>query len=255
MYVYKKEIIPYPEESRVKVLAFDQGGIYIGVDYNATIKAFEKLGAINAQELYSQTNQTTLIDEFERGNVSTAEFFKYLRQNLHGLRKNVTDSELASAWNAMLVGIIPGILEFICELRKHRYITIVVSNADIIHQAGVIGQMEEAKAMKLFTSEAFDERFISYLFRFNKPSIDIFVEVTKALQKRFPEKNIKPNEILFIDDSKKHIIGRHESEGAINVGWQGLLVPSNLPVERFSQAVVDHLKALSKKQGPIKGKL
>lgn len=46
------QILP-PEKTGIKVLAFDQGGIYIGVDYYKTIGSLEKLGATNANDVYA----------------------------------------------------------------------------------------------------------------------------------------------------------------------------------------------------------
>lgn len=152
------------------------------------------------------------------------------RLNLKGLKADVTSKQLYTAWNAMLTGVIPNVLEFIKELRKLGYITIVVSNADNIYHEGVEQQLDEADVRSLFEKEAFDERFISYQIKFNKPHVQMFHEVMRRLKLKFPSKGISPGEILFIDDSEKHISGRNENEGAIRAGWNGLLVPSNLSV-------------------------
>jgi len=229
----------------IKVLAFDQGGIYIGVDYEATIKAFEQLGATNVQELYTQAHQSDLIDQFERGKVEAKSFYQYLRNTLKNLRVDVSDQELYDAWNAMLTGVIPGVLEFIKELRAQGYITVVVSNADIIHHAGVEQQLEEAGARRLFDAECFDAKYISYQIGYNKPYADIFREVTRKLQAQFPDKNIQPKDILFVDDSEKHLVGRkgRDDEGAAITGWRTMHVPSNLPAEQFKKILAERLEA------------
>lgn len=235
---------------KIKVIAFDQGGIYIGVDYDATIKAFEKLGATNAGALYTQANQSDVIDQFERGKVAPALFYQYLRETLKNLRTDVSDQQLYDAWNAMLTGVIPGVLEYIKELRGQGYITVVVSNADIIHHRGVEQQLDEAGARQLFDVESFDARYISYQIGHNKPYADIFREVTKQLQQQFPQKNIQPKNILFIDDSEKHLSGRkgREDEGAAIVGWQTMHVSSNLPVDQFKKKLMERLKVLGEQK-------
>lgn len=43
--------IPSLKETGLKVIALDQGGIYINVDYDATVQAFKLLGAGNADQL------------------------------------------------------------------------------------------------------------------------------------------------------------------------------------------------------------
>ncbi len=234
--------MPLAKETGIKVLAFDQGGIYIGVDYEATVRSFERLGAINACELYTQANQTPIIDEFEQGKVSEKYFYGYLRETLKGLSSDVTDHQLYEAWNAMLIGVTPGVLEFIRALRTLGYVTIVVSNADSIHHRGVEEQLDEAGARDLFDRDAFDERFISYQIKFNKPYTAFFHEVMRRLNSGFEDKNILPNEVLFIDDSEKHIVGRDENEGAIRAGWHGLLVPSNSSVEILGEHLLTKLQ-------------
>lgn len=236
--------IPAPEETGIKVLAFDQGGIYIGVDYRKTVSAFNKLGAVNAQMLYTQAEQTSIVDDFERGIISSIEFYDYLRKNLEGLQEDADDRDLYLSWNAMLTGVIPGVLEFIKDLRKLGYITIVVSNADEIHQAGVEEQLKEEGSWDLFNQDAFDLHYISYRFGYNKPYIDIFQAVTEDLKKRLSF-DITPEEIMFFDDSNKHIVGRRESEGAIRAGWRGVLVESNLPVKDFARQVQINLQLLT----------
>jgi FMN phosphatase YigB (HAD superfamily) len=236
--------IPKPEETGVKILAFDQGGIYIKVDYDATVRTYEKFGAKNVQNIYSQANQKHIIDLFERGKCPESDFYQYLRKNLQGLRQDISDEQLYAGWNDMLAGVIPGVLEFIKHLRSLGYITIVVSNGDIIHHTGVEKQLAEAGVKNLFDAESFNERYISYKIGFNKPYTVMFKAVEEDLRFKFPEQNISSSEILFIDDSEKHIKGRNPFEGAENAGWQSLFVPSNLPVESFAKALLTKLKEL-----------
>jgi glucose-1-phosphatase len=238
--------IPSPTETGLKILAFDQGGIYIGVDYNATLESFKKLGVKNAETLYTQAEQTPTIDTFERGKCSKDSFYQYLRETLQDLNPNTSNDNLYTAWNAMLTGVIPGILEFIKQLRSLGYITIVVSNADIIHHEGVVKQLTESKVKNLFDNESFAKTYISYQFGFNKPSVAMFNAVAKDLQKNFPKENIQPSEILFIDDSKKHVDGRNNNEGAKNAGWRGLLVKPNQSVANFSKVIIAELAAAKK---------
>ena len=236
------EQFPSSEQTGIKVLAFDQGGIYIGVDYAATVKYFKELGVTNAHDLYTQKKQTPEIDLFEQGKISDAEFYQYLRRNLTGLKPEITDAQLYEGWNAMLTGVIPGVLEFIRELRALGYIVIVVSNADSIHHLGVRDQLREAGVMHLFDTESFDATFISYQIGFNKPSVAIFYEVFRRLQERFGSIKIEPKDILFLDDSEKHIVGRDETEGAVRAGWLGLLVPSNSSVNVLAGYLLSALK-------------
>ena len=62
----------------ISSIIFDLGGVLIDVDYNKTIRAFEKLGIENARELYSQQSQSTLFNEIECGEISPIEFLTEL---------------------------------------------------------------------------------------------------------------------------------------------------------------------------------
>jgi glucose-1-phosphatase len=243
----QKSNIPTPTETGLKVIAFDQGGIYISVDYNATIQAFRALGATNPESIYTQALQTETIDMLERGQCSKQDFCCYLKENLLGLPANISDASLCDAWSAIITGVIPGILEFIKKLRSLGYITIMVSNTNVIHQKTILDYLKAANALDLLNNEAFDKTYTSYQFGLNKPYIDIFNAVIKDLNCIFPQKHIKPSEILFVDDSKKHIIGRNTNEGAENAGWQGLLVESNLSLSAFAESIISALETLKER--------
>lgn len=230
-----------PNSTGLKVLAFDQGGIYISVDYEATIEAFKVLGAKNPDSIYTQERQANIIDMLECGKCSEQNFYRYLRTVLQGLPSSASDDDLCNAWSAIITGVVPGILEFIKELRSLGYLTILVSNTNIIHQKKITDYLVSANALDLFTKEAFDKFYISYQFGMNKPYVDMFNSINTDLQHAFPRLNIQPSEILFIDDSKKHIIGRNINEGAENAGWRGLLVESNQPLAVFAKSVIEAL--------------
>jgi len=152
---------------------------------------------------------------------------------------------LYEAWNAMLINVNKPVLEMIGEFRRAGYMTVVLSNADEIHQQGVEKLLEEASALDLFKNSAFDERYISYEIGYNKPYVDIFQAIANTLQQKYAHQSILSHEILFVDDSEKHIVGRNENEGALNACWQGLFVPSNLSSEHLKRHVIDKLNQLS----------
>ena len=50
----------------IDAIIFDLGGVFIEIDYTATISEFEKLGFENANHLYSQSEQACLFEQFEK---------------------------------------------------------------------------------------------------------------------------------------------------------------------------------------------
>ncbi len=219
----------------IKAIGFDQGGVIIDVDYHKGIEAFEKLGATNMHEVYTQVEQTDYIDHFEQGKITAAEFRSILRKNLKGLPPDTTDAEIDSAWNAMVLGCNKERLAVAAELKTAGFITFAFSNINELHYGELVSLCHHAGVTKSY-SQAFHEKYFSHLFGHNKPYAESFRVLAQDLHNKY---NIQPHEILSIDDSPKHIYGRdgHEDEGAICAGWQGLVVQQNLPGDEFRNIV------------------
>ena len=62
----------------IDAIIFDLGGVFIEIDYTATISEFEKLGFENANHLYSQSEQAYLFEQFEKGEISPPHFINKL---------------------------------------------------------------------------------------------------------------------------------------------------------------------------------
>ena len=63
----------------IKNIIFDLGGVIINLEYNKTIDAFRKLGAMNIDQVYSQKNQDPIFDDYEMGKISSEEFRQGLK--------------------------------------------------------------------------------------------------------------------------------------------------------------------------------
>ena len=59
--------------NKIKNIIFDLGGVILNLDYAKTVDEFKKIGLLNFQDLYSQKMQNILFDDFEKGEVSSAE--------------------------------------------------------------------------------------------------------------------------------------------------------------------------------------
>ncbi len=219
----------------IKAIGFDQGGVIIDVDYHKGIEAFEKLGATNMHEVYTQAEQTHYIDDFEQGKITATEFRSILRKNLQNLPADTTDAEIDTAWNAMVLGFDHDRLAVAHELKTAGYITFAFSNINEMHYSKLEAFCERDGVTETY-DQAFHEKYFSHLVGYNKPYAESFRILARDLHSKYA---IKPQEILFIDDTPKHIFGRegHEDEGAIAAGWQGLVVQPNLPGDKFRDIV------------------
>jgi glucose-1-phosphatase len=223
----------------IKAIGFDQGGILIGIDHTRIIEAFKKLGATNIEKLYTQAEQADYISEFEVGKMDAATFRKKAKVALKGLKENITDTEIDLAWNTILLDARHENFMFARSLREQGYTVFLYSNINEIHHEETKRIYKRDGAAKLL-NECFDEQYYSHLFGFSKPSAESFRKLALDIERKY---GIKENEILFIDDSIKHIYGRedHKDEGCLAAGWNGLLVPSNLAAKELKRLVAEEL--------------
>jgi putative hydrolase of the HAD superfamily len=180
--------------SRIKNIIFDLGGVIYDIDYHKTIDAFSNLGIDQADVLYSQAKQTDLFDAYEIGAISSEVFIQKLKSKLN---KDLEDSEIINAWNALLIGVPKYRLDFLLEV-KSSFNTFLLSNTNDLHIQQINKELEEMKVNGL--KPFFHEVFLSYELRMRKPHTETFIEVVNRL-------GIHPTETLFIDDSSQHLIG------------------------------------------------
>ena len=64
----------------VKNIIFDLGGVLINLDYQLTRKAFENLGVVNFNDLYTQHHANPLFEQLEVGAIEPEAFYEALRQ-------------------------------------------------------------------------------------------------------------------------------------------------------------------------------
>ena len=125
----------------ITTLIFDLGGVLFDIDYKHTQEAFRKLGATaDFNAVYSQQKQTGIFDEFEKGNISPAQFRVGLRE---WLPSTITDKQIDTAWNALLIGFPPDKVELLNKLKK-KYNLFLLSNTNEIHLPEVLNKIDKA---------------------------------------------------------------------------------------------------------------
>ena len=182
--------------SAIKNIIFDLGGVIINLDQPATISAFNGLVRhLNFEKVYSQAQQTDLFDLFDRGQITTTDFFDQLAEMIgfSGDRKLMED-----AWNAMLLKVPEHRLNLLVEL-KPRYRTFLLSNTCEPHIAFFENELYEDHGVRNF-EDYFERVYYSCRMGLRKPDPAIFLEVLS-------ENGLKPEETVFIDDSIQHVNG------------------------------------------------
>ena len=181
--------------NKIKNIIFDLGGVILNLDYTKTVDEFKKIGLLNFQDLYSQKMQNILFDDFEKGEVSSAEFISSLidSENL-----KIKEIDFINAWNAMLLEIPIKKLEFINSLKKD-YKVFLLSNTNEIHIYKFEDDLKKNNMLNQFY-KCFDKVYYSSRMGKRKPDENCFNQVLK-------ENKLIPEQTLFIDDSIQHIKG------------------------------------------------
>jgi HAD superfamily hydrolase (TIGR01509 family) len=188
--------------NKIKNIIFDFGGVILNIDYNATVRAFRKLGIKNFEDQYSQLKQSHLFDEFEKGTIPVSEFRDRIR-NISELP--LSDKEIDQAWNDILINLPPENINFLQSLRKE-YKIFLLSNTNAIHEPAFTAIIQTSFGENVL-KKIFDGIYFSHHLKMRKPDPEIFQYVLK-------ENNLVASETLFVDDSPQHI------EGAKKVGLQ-----------------------------------
>lgn len=182
-----------------ETIIFDLGGVLIDIDYQATAHAFHDLGVEDFNIHYSQFQQNSVFDAFEKGEISGQHFINKL---LKVVPKGITPNQIVRAWNAMLGNFPLKKIELLKRVgQTHK--TILLSNTNDIHMPIVYKNWSKVSASPFH--KTFDQVYLSFEIGKRKPDIDTFQWVLQ-------ENNLNPENTLFIDDSPQHI------EGAKSVG-------------------------------------
>lgn len=181
-------------------IIFDLGGVLLDIDYNLTRTAFQQLGVLNFDEMYSQANADQLFQKLETGRITDDEFYKELNRctNL-----NLSSEEIRNAWNAMLLSFRENSLQYLDDIRS-KYQIFLLSNTNYIHLDSFKNTFHHKKRKKKF-DEYFNRAFYSCDIGLRKPDITCYEWVLKELK-------IQPQKTLFIDDSVQNIEGAKAAE-------------------------------------------
>lgn len=186
----------------VETIIFDLGGVILNIDYQLTIDAFDLLGIDNFGQLYTQASQQGVFDDFERGDIDKNAFLGYLTEHLPN---HITEEQIISAWNAMLLDWDIRKFELLNQLRPS-YKTVLLSNTNSIHQEAFLNSLKQETGFSKLDNH-FDRVFLSHQIRRRKPDPEAFQYVLDSI-------GSDAGNTLFIDDSIQHI------EGAKKIGIQ-----------------------------------
>ena len=189
----------------IKNIIFDLGGVLLNIDYHATINAFKKLGMEDFDEFFTQAAQNQLFDRLDKGQISSSAFREELRR-ISGLE--VSDDEIDSAWNAMLLDL-PAKRLALLEMVGKNYRTFLLSNTNSMHYPAYMDYLTRHYGVADL-SALFDKQYLSFRVGMRKPDREIYTHVLS-------DQGLHAGETLFIDDSFQHVEGARKA--GLNAVW------------------------------------
>ena len=199
----------------IKNIIFDLGGVIYDIRYENIADCFRTYGLQDFEKYYTQLAQTPMIDKFEEGLVSPAEFRNYIR-SLAPIA--LSDDQIDNAWNAILIEIPKLRWQLLGGLRI-KYNTFLFSNTNQINYDRFMAEETEKYGFNPF-EVSFCKAYFSQLMHTRKPKPDGFRQI-------LDENGLNPVETLFIDDNPANV------EAAKSLGIHGCHLPKGKRLEEL----------------------
>ncbi len=209
---------PIIDWSLVGALVFDLGNVLIDLDNDFYGKGWP--AGINEKEQASFTDwvaQEGLWLKYEKGEIETAGFVDVLCSRL-----GISPKQVTTYWNQILLGIQPKRFDLLAQLQQ-RFPLYVLSNTNQLHIEWVRNHVKEL-GIPDFETRFFKEIFYSYEVGAVKPEPAIYAAAEAGIK-------LSPKQLLFIDDRAENI------EAAKARGWQAVLLPPEIEVERVFEGI------------------
>lgn len=171
----------------IKTIIFDFGDVFINLDKPAIEREIKALGVPEiTPEMLEQAAA------YEKGSITSEAFVSYFTSQFPYIKA----SDFIKAWNAIILDFPEYRLEFIEQLAKTQaYKLILLSNTNAFHIEQVIENIDLARYNRF--KACFDPFYLSHEIHLSKPHADIYEFVLN-------ENNLKPEECIFIDDTKEN---------------------------------------------------
>ncbi len=182
-------------KAALKNIIFDLGGVLLNIDYNLTEEAFRQLGFTNFAGMYSQFTADDTFKKLETGLIDSEEF--YIRMKKAAGSQHVTEEQIETAWNKMLLTWRTGSVAFLRTLSS-TYKIYLLSNTNAIHLSSFNKIFKDATGISNGIDHLFTKAYYSHKINLRKPNENVFEFVAK-------DANIKIEETLFVDDSANNI--------------------------------------------------
>lgn len=183
---------------KIKRIAFDFGGVIIRQNQQQAVERFKQIGLLDAEERLGAYTQQGIFGQLEEGKI-TAEDFRWQLSLLIG--RAVTIEDCSYAWRGYCDELPQRNLEALQRLRREGYGLSILSNTNPFMMDWALSQDFDGNGHSL--ADYVDALYLSYQMKVMKPSAEIFRRVLEA-------EGVRPEELLFIDDSSHNISAAQE---------------------------------------------
>ena len=180
-------------QNSIEALLFDLGRVVIDLDQARAHARWAELAGVPMRDIAALVGERILGKEaycrHERGEISDAQFFAHLRQQL---KLALSDAELVDGWNSIFIGEIPGIRRLLANLHG-RLPLYAFSNTNAAHHAYWSRQFRDLLM-------PFRKIYVSHEIGARKPEPAAFRTVVADM-------GLAPDRVLFFDDSAENVAG------------------------------------------------
>lgn len=183
-------------------IIFDFGGVIMKHNMTECRNAFREF--MSDRDIYkvlglgNNEDENTLIAQYNRG-MSTSE---WLQKVLKYCKEGTRESDIIIAWQMLHDCVLDETWEQIRNLRYKGYRTYLLTNTNELHWADTV--LRYNKQLR----ECFDGIYCSFIWKLNKPDMEIYQLVDKAI-------GADPERTIFVDDSE---VNRDAAEEF--AGWE-----------------------------------
>lgn len=185
--------------TNIKNIIFDLGNVLLNLDFDSSIKKFQKLGlngsVVDRQHAYANP----VFYELETGKTTPDIFRKKVREILKN--QEATDKQIDDAWSSMILDIPTKRVKVLQELSKN-YNIYLFSNTNQIHIEGLLKTFKAEHGIDF--PSLFKIAFYSHEIHERKPDLASYKKVIEI-------SGIRPEESIFIDDLEKNILAAEKT--------------------------------------------
>ena len=194
---------------QIKNIAFDWGGVVIALSYEQAVRRFEEIGLKDARQHLDAFHQRGIFGDLERGIITTEEFRIELGKLIG---REVTYDECLYAWHGYVEYVPQKNLQMLLKLRQLGYKVCLLSNTNPFMMQWAMSNEFDGNGHSM--DYYFDNLYLSYKYKYMKPSPEIFKIMLEGQQS-------SAEETLFIDDGQKNV------EAAKELGMKTLFPENN----------------------------